>query len=68
MNLIDRAVQAVAKLNEPDDMNPLAAAVKRETACLQAEGLSLDAAARKSTLRVFSAKPGAYGAGFANLD
>lgn len=67
MNLIDRAVQAVAKLNEPDDMNPLAAAVKRETACLQAEGLSLDAAARKSTLRVFSAKPGAYGAGLQTL-
>ncbi|MDC1117759.1 cobaltochelatase subunit CobN [Alphaproteobacteria bacterium] len=67
MSLIDRAVQAVAKLDEPDDMNPLAAAVKRETAMLQAAGLSLDAAARRSCLRVFSAKPGAYGAGLQTL-
>ena len=67
MSLIDRAVQAVAKLNEPDDMNPLAAAVKRETAWSHAAGLSLDAARRKSTLRVFSAKPGAYGAGLQTL-
>ena len=67
MSLIDRAVQAVAKLDEPDDMNPLAAAVKRETAASQAAGLSLDVAVRKSTLRVFSAKPGAYGAGLQTL-
>ncbi|MGB2310627.1 MAG: cobaltochelatase subunit CobN [Candidatus Puniceispirillaceae bacterium] len=67
MSLIDRAVQAVAKLDEPDDMNPLAAAVRRETAASQAAGLSLDAAVRKSTLRVFSAKPGAYGAGLQTL-
>jgi cobaltochelatase CobN len=67
MSLIDRAVQAVAKLDEPDDMNPLAAAVRRETAASQAAGLSLDAAARQSTLRVFSAKPGAYGAGLQTL-
>jgi cobaltochelatase CobN len=67
MSLIDRAVQAVAKLDEPDDMNPLAAAVMRETAASQAAGLSLDAAARQSTLRVFSAKPGAYGAGLQTL-
>ena len=39
MSLIDRAVQAVAKLDEPDDMNPLAAAVKRETAASQPCGL-----------------------------
>ena len=67
MSLIDRAVQAIAKLDEPDDMNPLAAAVRRETSAAQAAGLSLDAAARQSTLRVFSAKPGAYGAGLQTL-
>ncbi|MBL6596800.1 MAG: cobaltochelatase subunit CobN [Candidatus Puniceispirillum sp.] len=67
MSLIDRAVQAVAKLDEPEEMNPLAAAVRRETAASQAAGLSRDAAERKSTLRVFSAKPGAYGAGLQTL-
>ena len=67
MSLIDRVVQAVAKLDEPADMNPLAAAVKRETVASQAPGLSRVAAARKSTLRVFSAKPGAYGAGLQTL-
>ena len=67
MSLIDRAVQAVAKLDEPDDMNPLAAAVRQETSSAQAAGLSFDAAVRKSTLRVFSAKPGAYGAGLQTL-
>ena len=67
MSLLDRAVQAVAALDEPEDMNPLAAAARREAAQSTAAGLSPDDARRKSTLRVFSAKPGAYGAGLQTL-
>ena len=67
MILLDRAVQAVAGLDEPDDMNPLAVASAREAAVLQAAGQPEDMARRNSTMRVFSAKPGAYGAGLQTL-
>lgn len=67
MSLIDRAVQAVSALDEPDDMNPLAAAARRDMAAFEAAGLASDAAQRQATLRVFSAKPGAYGAGLQTL-
>ena len=67
MSLVDRAAQAVAGLDEPEDMNPLAATSARETEVLQAAGHSKDFALRKSTMRVFSAKPGAYGAGLQTL-
>ncbi len=67
MSLIDRAVQAVAGLDEPDDMNPLAAAARRESAQLQQDGMDETTATRTSTMRIFSAKPGAYGAGLQTL-
>ena len=67
MSLIDRAVQAVADLDEPADMNPLAATAKAEQQALQATGSDEGAAQRASTMRIFSAKPGAYGAGLQAL-
>ena len=67
MTLFDRAVRAVAALDEPDDMNPLAATARAETARLKAEGGDAETALRRSTLRIFSAKPGAYGAGLQAL-
>ena len=67
MSLLDRAVQAVAALDEPAEMNPLAAAVRAERANLVNDGASDQAAARTSTMRIFSAKPGAYGAGLQTL-
>ncbi|WP_213881403.1 cobaltochelatase subunit CobN [Pseudomonas sp. dw_358] len=63
MRLFDAAVQAVAALEEPDDLNPLAARVREERAQLQASGLSAEDAARQAGWRIFGAKPGAYGAG-----
>ncbi|MBO1536872.1 cobaltochelatase subunit CobN [Pseudomonas sp. OA65] len=63
IRLFDAAVQAVAALDEPDDMNPLAAKVRSECEALQASGLEPDAAARQAGWRIFGAKPGAYGAG-----
>ena len=67
MTLFDRAVRAVAALDEPDEMNPLAAASRRDAARYHADGLDADAATRQSTLRIFSAMPGAYGAGLQAL-
>jgi len=66
IRLFDAAVQAVAALDEPDDMNPLAARVRQEREQLQREGLSAEQAAKQAGWRIFGAKPGAYGAGVQN--
>lgn len=63
IRLFDAAVQAVAALDEPDDMNPLAAKVREERATLLSDGVDADEAARQAGWRIFGAKPGAYGAG-----
>ncbi|MCH5509031.1 cobaltochelatase subunit CobN [Pseudomonas syringae] len=63
IKLFDAAVQAVAALDEPDDLNPLAARVREERHGFLAEGLDEDEAARQAGWRIFGAKPGAYGAG-----
>ena len=63
LRLFDAAVQAVAALDEPEDLNPLAAKVRSEQAQLLAEGVSAEQAAREAGWRIFGAKPGAYGAG-----
>ena len=61
IDLFDSAVRAVAKLDEPDDVNPLAAAAR-------AEASPDDSTAwRQATYRVFGSKPGAYGAGLQSL-
>ncbi len=63
IRLFDAAVQAVAALDEPDDMNPVAAKVRAEREALIQSGLDEEAAARQAGWRIFGAKPGAYGAG-----
>ncbi|MDB5982220.1 MAG: CobN protein [Pseudomonas sp.] len=63
IRLFDAAVQAVAALDEPDDLNPLAAKVREERLQFERDGLSADDAARQAGWRIFGAKPGAYGAG-----
>lgn len=63
IRLFDAAVQAVAALEEPDDLNPLAAKVRAEREALLQSGLDEDAARRQAGWRIFGAKPGAYGAG-----
>ncbi|WP_122664395.1 cobaltochelatase subunit CobN [Pseudomonas viridiflava] len=63
IRLFDAAVQAVAALDEPDDLNPLAAKVREERAALLENGVADDEAARQAGWRIFGAKPGAYGAG-----
>jgi len=67
IDLFDSAVRAVAALEEPDDMNPLAARVAKETAELVDGGVDQDEAERRAGFRVFGSMPGAYGAGLQAL-
>ncbi|MDG4832835.1 cobaltochelatase subunit CobN [Solwaraspora sp. WMMD1047] len=57
--LLDDAVRAVAALDEPDEVNFLAAHARADTARHGDE--------RRATIRIFGSKPGAYGAGLLPL-
>ena len=61
IDLVDTAARAVAALEEPVDVNPLAAMVRDETA-----GAG-ETAFRLAATRVFGSMPGAYGAGLQAL-
>jgi len=61
--LFDAAVRAVAALDEPPAVNPLAARVAADRARLEAAGLAPEEAARRAGYRVFGSRPGAYGSG-----
>ncbi|NIF55027.1 cobaltochelatase subunit CobN [Burkholderia sp. Ax-1724] len=63
MHLFDAAVQAVAELDEPEALNPIRARVQRERDALIARGMEPAEARKRAGWRVFSARPGAYGAG-----
>ncbi len=67
MDLFDSAVTAVANLDEPEDINPLAAKVKTETEFWQTQGLTVEQAKSRSLYRIFGSKPSAYGAGLQGL-
>ena len=65
--LFDKAVRAVASLDEPEADNPLAARWRHDRDELTAKGMTETDAARHASFRVFSAMPGAYGAGMQTL-
>ena len=67
IDLYDRAVNAVASLEEPPDQNPLAFQVQTETKIWQELGLNSEQAKARSGYRIFGSKPGAYGAGLQGL-
>ncbi|HEV8390960.1 MAG TPA: cobaltochelatase subunit CobN [Dongiaceae bacterium] len=67
IDLFDSAVRAIAELDEPEHLNPIAARVRAESAELVAQGVEIKAARRKAAFRVFGSKPGAYGAGLQAL-
>ncbi|CAH2807908.1 MAG: Aerobic cobaltochelatase CobN subunit (EC [uncultured Paraburkholderia sp.] len=67
MHLFDAAVQAVAELDEPEALNPIRARVMRERDALVARGMDVAEARRRAGWRVFSARPGAYGAGLQDM-
>jgi cobaltochelatase CobN len=67
IELFDRAVREIAGLDEPDEVNPIAARVRADRAALVAQGIAPGAAARRASYRVFGSAPGAYGAGLQAL-
>ncbi len=67
IELFDQAVGAIAALDEPDELNPIAARVRADQAALAAQGIAPDEARRRASYRVFGSKPGAYGAGLQAL-
>ncbi|NEZ64741.1 cobaltochelatase subunit CobN [Leptolyngbyaceae cyanobacterium CCMR0082] len=67
IDLFNSAVAAVAALDEPSGMNPLATQVKQEADHWQSLGFSAEDADIRAQYRVFGSKPGAYGAGLQGL-
>ncbi len=67
IELLDDAIRRVAALDEPEDLNPLAASAREEARALAARGLDAATARRLATLRIFGSRPGAYGAGLQAL-
>ncbi len=67
IDLIDSAARAVAALDEPEALNPLAARVQKDAQAMIASGLPQELAQRRAGFRVFGSKPGAYGAGLQAL-
>src|SRR5262249_50906194 len=63
IDLFDSAVRQIAKLDEPDNLNPIAARFRRECRELIESGVAATEAERRAGYRIFGAKPGAYGAG-----
>jgi cobaltochelatase CobN len=63
IDLVDSAARAVAALDEPPAVNPLAARVAADRSELERQGLPREEATRRAGYRVFGSKPGAYGAG-----
>ena len=65
--LIDQAVQAVIALDEPPELNfPRKHALETAQA-LQSAGKTVEEAQREAAYRIFSSKPGSYGAGILPL-
>lgn len=67
IHLIDEAVEMVANLNEPPEMNYIAKHVTSETLELLARGLNPEEAMAQALYRIFSDRPGAYGCGVSEL-
>jgi len=67
IDLVDSAVRAVAALDEPPSVNPLAVRFATDRDALEQKGLASEEAARRAGYRVFGSKPGAYGAGLQTM-
>ena len=63
VELVERAVLAVASLDESPEQNFIKKHTDQERERLVAQGLSKNEAAEQATLRVFGCPPGTYGAG-----
>ncbi len=67
IDLFDSAARAVAALDEPPSVNPLAERVAEDRHTLESQGVPPQEADRRAGYRVFGSKPGAYGAGLQTM-
>ncbi|WP_017327027.1 cobaltochelatase subunit CobN [Synechococcus sp. PCC 7336] len=67
ISLFDAAVQAVARVPESSEENPIRDRIQTDTRYWQQQGLSADRAQERASYRIFGSKPGAYGAGLQGL-
>ena len=67
IQLLDRAVQQVAALDEPDELNFIRKHVRADLADKSGESSGESDATRRATYRIFGSRPGAYGAGILPL-
>jgi cobaltochelatase CobN len=67
VELLDKAVEMAARLNEPIESNFVKAHVLSDVAEYRLQGLSEEEAFREASFRVFGCPPGSYGAGVADL-
>ncbi|MEL6505721.1 MAG: cobaltochelatase subunit CobN [Pseudomonadota bacterium] len=67
IDLFDKAVSAIADLDEDGCDNPIAHRVREEASKLEAGGIDAKTARRRAAFRVYGSKPGAYGAGLQAL-
>ena len=67
IELFDQAVRAVAALDEPAELNPIAARVRAGRGGAAGGRRRPEEARRRAGYRVFGSKPGAYGAGLQAL-
>ncbi|MBP2291624.1 cobaltochelatase subunit CobN [Azospirillum rugosum] len=65
--LFDQAVRAVIAEDEPDDVNPVAAAARADRAALEAGGTPSGTAERWAAARVFGSAPGVYGTALSGM-
>jgi cobaltochelatase CobN len=65
--LLDKVARTVGALEEPAGQNPIAAKMKAEAEAMIAGGADEKEAVFMAGFRVFSSKPGAYGAGLQTL-
>ena len=67
LELMDRAAQLVARLDEPVEQNFVRKHFLQDLAGQVAAGRTADEAERRASYRIFGSKPGAYGAGILPL-
>jgi cobaltochelatase CobN len=67
IDLFDSAARAVAALDEPPSVNPLAERVAEDRRTLEGQGVPPQEADRRAGYRVFGSKPGAYGTGLQTM-
>ena len=67
IDLLDSAIRAVAVLDEPKDMNPLAWTFRGEVEKMLDNNIDEETALSRAATRVFGSKPGTYGAGMQAL-